>query len=200
MTEVGGTFDLIARYRYSTDHLTLSSGPLFHLDINSTQGWPAHECLVPDAALFLIDEQGKDVAVKFILSHFGCFLLSCIAEGGLVIKSHTISKGYLRFDNSAFKMALTEQPPSILETLMGAAVHFEITRAIASALHLVARVLVLKGQQIPTTKKVLPSGSFRRPTSILASPIDVSDHESEADIQPTEDLFQGKPEKRCGRY
>ena len=37
-----------------------------------------------------------------LLSHFGCFSLLCIAEGELVIKSHIISKGYLRFDNSAF--------------------------------------------------------------------------------------------------
>ena len=35
--------------------------------INSTQGCYAHECLVPDAELSLIDEQGKDAAGKFIL-------------------------------------------------------------------------------------------------------------------------------------
>jgi hypothetical protein len=73
--EVGGTVDPIARHQYSTDFLTLSE-PLFHLDINSPQGWFAHECLVPNAELSLFDEQGKD---------------------------HIIYKGYLRFDNSAFR-------------------------------------------------------------------------------------------------
>ena len=54
-------------FQYITDCLTLSSGPLFHSDINSSQGWFAHECLVPDAELSLIDEQGKDTAGKLIL-------------------------------------------------------------------------------------------------------------------------------------
>ena len=45
--------------------MTLPLGPLFHSDINSTQGWFAHECLVPDAELSLIDEQGKDAAGRF---------------------------------------------------------------------------------------------------------------------------------------
>ena len=55
-------------FQYITDCLTLSSGPLFHSDINSSQGWFAHECLVPDAELSLIDEQGKDTAGKLILT------------------------------------------------------------------------------------------------------------------------------------
>jgi hypothetical protein len=40
--------------------------------------------------------------VSSSLISFRFFSLPCIAEGEPVIKSHIISKGYLRFDNSAF--------------------------------------------------------------------------------------------------
>ena len=43
-----------------------SLGPLFHSNINSPEGWFAHECLVPGAELSLIDEQGRDAAGKVI--------------------------------------------------------------------------------------------------------------------------------------
>jgi hypothetical protein len=52
----------------AADQLTHSLGPLFHSDINSPQGWFSHECLVPNAELSLIDEQGKDAADKVILT------------------------------------------------------------------------------------------------------------------------------------
>ena len=42
------------------------------------------------------------VSLSLLSSHCDCFSLPCIVEGELVIKSHIISKGYLRFDNSAF--------------------------------------------------------------------------------------------------
>ena len=42
------------------------------------------------------------VSSSLFSSHCGFFSLLCIVEGELVIKSHIISKGYLRFDNSAF--------------------------------------------------------------------------------------------------
>jgi hypothetical protein len=78
----------------------------------------------------------------------------------------------------------------------------EITRAIASANRGLApplriswaRVLVLKGQQIPITKK---GAIFRKKLEEvfggqLASLISGSAHESEAISKPTEDLSQGK--------
>jgi hypothetical protein len=77
----------------------------------------------------------------------------------------------------------------------------EITRAIASANRGLApplriswaRVLVLKGQHIPITKK---GAIFRKKLEVfgdqLASLISGSEHESEADVKPTEDLSQGK--------
>ena len=78
----------------------------------------------------------------------------------------------------------------------------EITRTIASANRGLApplriswaRVLVLKGQHIPITKK---GAIFRKKLEEvfgdqLASLIRGSEHESEADVKPTEDLSQGK--------
>ena len=78
----------------------------------------------------------------------------------------------------------------------------EITRAIASANRGLApplriswaRVLVLKGQHIPITKK---GAIFRKKLEEvfgdqLASHISGSGHESEANVKPTEDLSQGK--------
>ena len=40
----------------------------YSIDINSSQGWFAHECLVPDTELSLIDEQGKDTVGKLVLT------------------------------------------------------------------------------------------------------------------------------------
>ena len=58
------------------------SGPLFHSDINNPQGWSAHECLVPDAELSLIDEQGKDATGKLILTlSFWLFLIVMYCRG-----------------------------------------------------------------------------------------------------------------------
>jgi long-subunit acyl-CoA synthetase (AMP-forming) len=78
----------------------------------------------------------------------------------------------------------------------------EITRAIASANRGLApplriswaRVLVLKGEQIPITKK---GAIFRKKLEEvfgdqLASLINGSDHDSEANVKPIEDLAQGK--------
>ena len=42
------------------------------------------------------------VSSSLLSFHCDCFSLLCIVEGEFVIKSHIISKGYLRFDNSAF--------------------------------------------------------------------------------------------------
>ena len=84
--------------------MTCSLGPLFHSNINNPEGWFSHECLIPGAELSIIDEQGRDAAGKVIPTSVAIvFSLNCImAEGELVIKSHLISKGYLRFDSSAF--------------------------------------------------------------------------------------------------
>ncbi|KAF8151526.1 hypothetical protein B0H34DRAFT_132545 [Crassisporium funariophilum] len=66
--------------------MTEVGGPLFHSTINGDKAPRSDHCLIPDAELFLIDENGKKTD----------------SEGELVIKSHIISKGYLRYENSAF--------------------------------------------------------------------------------------------------
>ena len=43
-----------------------SLGPLFHSKIDTPEGWSVHECLIHDAELSFVDEQGKHATGKFI--------------------------------------------------------------------------------------------------------------------------------------
>ena len=67
-------------------------------------GWSIRDCLIPDAELRLVDEDGNEVPQGitqcFAFDHF--LVLTCLLEGELVITSKIISQGYLNFDNLAF--------------------------------------------------------------------------------------------------
>ena len=113
-----------------------------------------------------------------------------------IVRSCVVGNNFLG-TSSQFICAIIEPASNPSTTLLS-----EITRAIASANRGLApplriswaRVLVLKGQQIPITKK---GGIFRKKLEEvfgeqLASLINGSGHESEANVKPTEDLAQGK--------
>ena len=113
-----------------------------------------------------------------------------------IVRSCVVGNKFLG-TSSQFICAIIEPASNPSTTLLS-----EITRAIASANRGLApplriswaRVLVLKGQQIPITKK---GGIFRKKLEEvfgeqLASLINGSGHESEANVKPTEDLAQGK--------
>ncbi|KAJ2925849.1 hypothetical protein H1R20_g11245, partial [Candolleomyces eurysporus] len=69
--------------------MTELGGPLFHGTLSDTAGWPISDCLVPDAQLSLVSENGE----------------LAFDEGELHISSPVISKGYLRPNYSAFAIA-----------------------------------------------------------------------------------------------
>ena len=113
--------------------------------------------------------------------------------------SCVVGNHFLR-TSSQFICAITE--PASDASKPSTTLLSEITPAIASANRGLApplriswaRVLVLKGQQIPITKK---GAIFRKKLEEvfgdqLASLINGSGHESEANVKPTEGLAQGK--------
>jgi long-subunit acyl-CoA synthetase (AMP-forming) len=85
-------------------------GSLFSskLDDFDRYGWPIKDCLIPDAELRLVDEDGNEdlegITQCFTFDHF--LILSVFPEGELVIISEMISQGYLNFDNSTFTKTL----------------------------------------------------------------------------------------------
>jgi long-subunit acyl-CoA synthetase (AMP-forming) len=113
-----------------------------------------------------------------------------------IVRSCVVGNNFLR-TSSQFICAIIEPASNSSSALLS-----EITRAIASANRGLApplriswaRVLVLKGQHIPITTK---GAIFRKKLEDvfgdqLASLISGSEHESEADVKPIEDLSQGK--------
>ena len=116
-----------------------------------------------------------------------------------IVRSCVVGNHFLR-TSSQFICAIIE--PASDASKPSTTLLSEITRAIASANRGLApplriswaRVLVLKGQQIPITKK---GAIFRKKLEEvfgdqLASLINGSGHESEANVKPTEGLAQGK--------
>ena len=67
-------------------------------------GWLIKDCLIPDAELRLVDEDGNEDPQG--INQFSAFehflIITVFPEGELVITSKLISQGYLKFDNSAF--------------------------------------------------------------------------------------------------
>ncbi|KAF8962890.1 hypothetical protein BDZ97DRAFT_1920218 [Flammula alnicola] len=99
---VGGAMPTVEALRWAKDlgvnmahdiGMTELGGPIFHSKIDQTdaeiEGWSIDDCLIEDAELTLMDEDG----------HHG------LSEGELVITSRFISQGYLKYDNSAFTKA-----------------------------------------------------------------------------------------------
>ncbi|KAF4622433.1 hypothetical protein D9613_009459 [Agrocybe pediades] len=68
--------------------MTELGGPLFHSTIGGAEGWHVEDCLIDDAKLSLVDEAGEPTQT----------------EGELVIRSRFVTKGYLEYDNNAFKL------------------------------------------------------------------------------------------------
>ncbi|PPQ84949.1 hypothetical protein CVT25_004462 [Psilocybe cyanescens] len=66
--------------------MTELGGPLFHSTTNGTEGWYSKGCLLSDATLTIVNEEGK----------------VSDTEGELVIRSRFITKGYLQYDNTPF--------------------------------------------------------------------------------------------------
>jgi long-subunit acyl-CoA synthetase (AMP-forming) len=116
-----------------------------------------------------------------------------------IVRSCVVGNNFLR-TSSQFICAIIEPASDTSNT--STALLSEITRAIASANRGLApplriswaRVLVLKDQHIPITKK---GAIFRKKLEEvfgdqLASLISGSERESEADVKPIEDLSQGR--------
>jgi acyl-CoA synthetase (AMP-forming)/AMP-acid ligase II len=115
MTELGREYSLffLENFAYFCLFSTLIIiGGLFSSkadDFGRHGGWSMNDCLISDAELRLIDEDGNETAegilVVLLLIIFLVLTDTVITEGELVITSGMISQGYLKFDNSVFTKA-----------------------------------------------------------------------------------------------
>ena len=110
MTEWGGEYALDLNPCLFCLYIMLIIGGLFSSKIDDFDryGWLIKDCLIPDAELSLVDEDGNEdpqgITQCFAFDHF--LIVTVFPEGELVITSKMISQGYLKFDNSAFSKVL----------------------------------------------------------------------------------------------